>query len=81
MREGWEGTEGNSATLEESNHDLLGRHSWIDRGDLEFFEDTIPDSKYLDCIGVFFRKVRKNLLTKAFNALRPAVTKIPSIGS
>ena len=23
-------------------------HNWIDRGDLEFFEDTIPDSKYLD---------------------------------
>ena len=23
-------------------------HVWIDRGDLEFFEDTIPDSKYLD---------------------------------
>ena len=22
--------------------------NWIDRGDLEFFEDTIPDSKYLD---------------------------------
>ena len=23
-------------------------HGWIDCGDLEFFEDTIPDSKYLD---------------------------------
>ena len=23
-------------------------HNWIDRGDLEFFEDTIPDSKYID---------------------------------
>ena len=28
-------------------------HNWIDRGDLEFFEDTIPDSKYLDSNPLF----------------------------
>ena len=26
--------------------------NWIVRGDLEFFEDTIPDSKYLDYAGM-----------------------------